>query len=283
MVECKKLESNCGRATLAPYACQALLGLKWQPMPSVEILDRTELLEQMLAHLELDSTTTAMVTVDMHRGHLDPDIATMATPPETSRRVIAAAQDALEFARQKSIPIIHVVLTYRKLPGIGSEGMTAPFWAAISKITDAKNRLTLDRASTVNDHNLVGSRGTEIIPALLDPTDFVIDNKKRLDCFLGTDLDLLLRNLGIKSVCLMGINTNTCVLNTAFTAHNLNYRTVVLADCVASMYGDDLHELGLQNIQRCLGWVVDNATFKRKIEAGAAAAENGANRSRQAE
>jgi len=65
----------------------------------------------------------------------------------------------------------------------------------------------------------------------------------------------------------MGINTNTCVLNTAFTAHNLNYRTVVLSDCVASMYGDDLHELGLQNIQRCLGWVISNDEFKQKIDA----------------
>jgi len=84
---------------------------------------------------------------------------------------------------------------------------------------------------------------------------------------MGTDLDMLLRNLGTKTVCLMGINTNTCVLNTAFTAHNHNYRVVVLSDCVASMYGDDLHVLGLQNVQRCLGWVIDNETFKQKIGA----------------
>jgi nicotinamidase-related amidase len=237
-------------------------------MPSVEILDRNDLISRMLELLELDASDTAIVTVDMHRGHLDPEVATMPTTPETSTRVIAAAADVLRFARAKQIPIIHMVLTYRRIPGLGSEGMAAPFWAAISKITNEKNRLTLDRASTVDDHNIVGSRGTEIMPELLEETDYVIDNKKRLDCFLGTDLDLLLRNLRIKSVCLMGINTNTCVLNTAFTAHNLNYRTVVLADCVASMYGDDLHELGLQNIQRCLGWVVSNEVFKQKISAG---------------
>lgn len=237
-------------------------------MRSIKILDRSELVERMLEILELDASDTAVVTVDMHRGHLDPDVATMPTAPETARRVVAAAADALSFARSRGIPVIHLVLTYRKIPGLGSEGMSAPFWAAISKITDERNRLTLDRASTVDDHNIVGSAGTHIMPELFEPSDFVIDNKKRLDCFLGTDLDLLLRNLRAKSVCLMGINTNTCVLNTAFTAHNLNYRTVVLADCVASMYGDDLHELGLQNVQRCLGWVVDNDTFKRKIETG---------------
>jgi len=234
-------------------------------MHSVEILDRSDLIERMLELLEIDASDSAVLTVDMHRGHLDPAVATMPTTPEAAGRVIAAARDLLDFARAQRIPIIHAVLTYRRIPGLGSEGMSAPFWAAISQITDEKNRLTLDRASTVNEHNIIGSPGTEIMPELYHETDFVIDNKKRLDCFLGTDLDLLLRNLQVKTLCLMGINTNTCVLNTAFTAHNLNYRTIVLSDCVASMYGDDLHELGLQNVQRCLGWVISNEVFKQKI------------------
>ncbi len=236
-------------------------------MANIEIVDRSDLLDKLHKLLELDASNTAVVTVDMHRGHLDPDIATMPATPKDSERVIGAAKDVLVFSRDRGVPIVHVKLTYRKIPGLGSEGMSAPFWAAISKITNEENRLTPERASSVDDHNIIGSPGTEIIPELYAPTDYVIDNKKRLDCFMGTDLDMLLRNLGIKSVCLMGINTNTCVLNTAFTAHNLNYRVVVLSDCVASMYGDDLHELGLQNVQRCLGWVVDNETFKKKLSA----------------
>jgi nicotinamidase-related amidase len=63
----------------------------------------------------------------------------------------------------------------------------------------------------------------------------------------------------------MGINTNTCVLNTAFTAHNHDYRVVVLSDCVASMYGPDLHALGLQNVMRCLGLVLTNEEFMEKV------------------
>ncbi len=34
------------------------------------------------------------------------------------------------------------------------------------------------------------------------------------------------------------------------------------------MYGDDLHEFGLQNVMRSLGWVVTNEQFKEKIEEG---------------
>jgi nicotinamidase-related amidase len=106
------------------------------------------------------------------------------------------------------------------------------------------------------------------MPELLAEGDYVIDSKKRLDCFYGTDLERLLKTLGVKNVCLMGINTNTCVLNTAFTAFNLDFKVVVLSDCVASMYGEDLHVLGLQNVQRCLGWVIDNDQFSAKIAAG---------------
>ena len=235
---------------------------------TVEILDRTDMVGKMHELLELKPRETAIVTVDMHRGHLDPEVATMPAKAEDSARVIANAKEVLDFARGQGVPVIHVILVYRKIPGLGSEGMTAPFWAALSEITDEENRLTLGRKSTVNDHNIEGSPGTEIIPELYADTDFVIDNKKRLDCFMGTDLDMLLENVGARNVCLMGINTNTCVLNTAFTAHNKNYRTVVLSDCVASMYGDDLHEFGLQNVMRCLGWVVTNDQFREKLEEG---------------
>jgi hypothetical protein len=37
-------------------------------------------------------------------------------------------------------------------------------------------------------------------------------------------------------------------------------------DCVASTYGDDLHVLGLQNVSRCLGWVLSNEQFRERIE-----------------
>ena len=234
-------------------------------MTTVEIVDRSEMVEKLLDLLDLRAGETAMVTVDMHRGHLDQEVATLPASPQDSERVIAATRDVLGFAREHDIPVIHVIVTNREIPGLGDESLSAPFWAAMQKIADEKNRLAPGRKSTVRGHNIAGSPGTEIIPELLESSDHVIDNKKRLDCFHGTDLESLLHNLGARNVCLMGINTNTCVLNTAFSAHNKNYRAVVLSDCVASMYGDDLHELGLQNIKRCLGWVLTNDQFKAKI------------------
>jgi nicotinamidase-related amidase len=234
-------------------------------MSSVQIVDRSSLVEGLYRELKLAPADTAVITIDMHRGHLDMDVATMPTKPEDAKRVVANAKQILDFSRESKIPVIHVVLVYRRIPGIGSEGMVSPFWKAMHVAQGETDRLTPGRKSTVREHNVEGAPGTQIIPQLYRAGDYVVNNKKRLDCFYGTDLRQLLDALKIKSVVLMGINTNTCVLNTAFTAFNFDYRVVVLSDCVASMYGDDLHVLGLQNISRCLGWVITNEQFFDKI------------------
>jgi biuret amidohydrolase len=176
----------------------------------------------------------------------------------------------LAYARSLGVPVIHVKLVMRRLHSGGSETSIVPFWQALHKIRDEQDRLTPGRRSTVNEHNVEGSPGCDIIPELYDESDYVIDNTKRLDCFIGTDLDILLKSLGVRTVCFMGINTNTCVLNTSFTAFNLNYGVVVLSDCVASMYGEDLHVFGLQNVARCIGWVLSNDELRRKLDEGRA-------------
>ena len=235
-------------------------------MAGVQIVDRSSLVRGLYDQLVVEKKHTAMVTIDMHRGHLDMDVATMPAKPDDAKRVIANAKAALDFARRQDIPVIHVVLVYRKIKNLGSEGMVSPFWKAMHAAQGEQDRLTPGRRSTVKEHNLEGSPGTQIIAELYRDGDYVINSKKRLDCFYGTDLRQLLEVLNVRTLVLMGINTNTCVLNTSFTAFNYDYRVVVLSDCVASMYGDDLHVLGLQNISRCLGWVITNQQLFEKLE-----------------
>jgi nicotinamidase-related amidase len=100
-------------------------------MANVPIVDRSSLVSGLYKELKLDRGETAVITIDMHRGHLDMDVATMPAKPEDAKRVIANAAAALEVARKLNIPVIHVVLVYRKIPGMGSEGMVSPFWKAM--------------------------------------------------------------------------------------------------------------------------------------------------------
>ena len=99
---------------------------------------------------------------------------------------------------------------------------------------------------------------------MLEETDYVINNKKTHSVFFGTDLDNLLRILDVDHLVFMGVNTNTCVMNACFDASNLRYTLAVVSDCVDSFYGPDLHEFGLENIRRCLGWVFDSDEMVEK-------------------
>src|SRR6476646_12214870 len=55
-------------------------------MSTVEITDRTDMTSKLEQLLVLDPRQTAIVTVDMHRGHLDMEVATMPTKPEDVAR-----------------------------------------------------------------------------------------------------------------------------------------------------------------------------------------------------
>lgn len=219
------------------------------------LVDRSAMIRALRAQLALDPARTAVVLVDAHRGHLDLDVATMPVAPEDAARVRGALARLVRGARAAGVPVVHVVMTHRRIPFPGAEAMTNPFWRAVEA---ARETLTPGRPSTISGHNLEGSPQTEILPELgPDPVDVVIRSKKRLSAFYGTDLDVVLRIRHVATVVLAGINTNTCVLCTAFDAFNRDYQVVVAGDAVASMYGEDLHVFGLQNVSRCLGWVLD--------------------------
>ena len=227
---------------------------------------RTEMRERMNARLRIDPATTAVLAIDTHRGHLDPEIATMPVAADIAADVVESSRRLLEATRRSGVATAFLVMHNRMIDG-RSEYLRNPWWRAIE---DVRESLTPDLPSTVKGHNLVGSPQTEVMPELT-PTeeDVVITSKHRLSSFIDTDLESWLRARGIETVLLIGINTNTCVQCAAFEAFNRDYGVVVVSDCVHSMYGDDLHEFGLDNVARCIGWVLSVDQVIEKLEQGA--------------
>jgi nicotinamidase-related amidase len=205
--------------------------------------------------MKLDSTRTVAVAIDMHRGHFDPAVATMPLPAERAARVIATAAPCFDALRARRVPIVHVVTMYRT----PEEALSNPFWRAKAEDPHATRR-------TADKHNVLPSRGTEIIPDLYRASDQVVTHKKRYDCFYGTDLEFVLRALHAETVLLAGVNTNSCVLGTAFAANVRDFRTIVVTDCVDSMDGDALHEAGLAVIRTAVGWTCTTAEVLAAME-----------------
>ena len=230
----------------------------------VTILDRTRFIEAMKRELNINPTTTALVVVDMHQGHLDPDIAISLVPEPERKRVLTNAKRLIEIVRNYRIPIIHVIVNLRP---VERNRRINPFMGYAQRVNS-----TLEP----EERSWVGKTGKaegwwkpEIMPEVAPkPEDHVINNKKTYSIYLGTDLEMLLRTLGVDTVVLIGINTNTCDLCSSYETVNRGFKLIVISDCVASAYGQDLHLFALQNIARCLGWVLTIPEFEEKLKTG---------------
>lgn len=185
-----------------------------------------------------------IIAIDLHRGHLDPAVATMPLEANAAARVVAANRRFFTWARAAGIPIFHCVATYRDADEIASN----PAWRA--RAADPNNP-----RKNVLKHNIIGMPGCEVMPQLLAPSDFIIDAKKRYDCFIATDLDLSLRSHGVDTVLITGVNTNSCVMATSAAACCRDYAVVAVSDCVDTMDGGALHDAALQVIARAFGQV----------------------------
>jgi nicotinamidase-related amidase len=230
---------------------------------------RDEMTERLKAELKLDPARTAVLAIDMHRGHLDPDVATMPVSAAIAANVVVASARLLDATRAAGIPTAFLVMHNRIIDG-ESEYLHNPWWRAVEA---AHQSLTPELASTISGHNLSGSPQTELMPELgTGPGDYVINTKHRLSSWIGTPLESWLRVRGIDTLLLIGINTNTCVQCAAFEAFNRDYAAVVVSDCVHSMYGEDLHAFGLENVARCFGWVLTLDEVLEKLSASRQAA-----------
>ncbi len=196
--------------------------------------------------MRLDPKKTAVVCVDLHRGHLDPEVATVPLPAERAARVIRDTAPFLRTLRERGLPVVHVVSQYRDSTEIAAN----PFWKAIHEDPTKARKGILD-------HNLERSPGTEVIPELWDERDYLIDSKKRYSSYLGTDLEFLLRSrLGVDTLILCGVNTNTCVMCAAFESTNRDFRVIIAEEAVDSMDGEEMHRFALRSMAASLGWVM---------------------------
>ena len=185
-------------------------------------------------NLGVDRPKAAVVAIDLHRGHLDMAVATMPTAPDVATRVIAANKRLFDWCRGTGIPVVHLVTSYRDVEEIRAN----PFWRTLAENPTATRKNAMR-------HNIIGGPGCTVMPQLLDSRDFVVNTKKRYDCFQGTDLDMLLRTHGINTVLITGINTNSCVLATACAANVRDYAVIVVEDCVDTMDTPAHHEAAL--------------------------------------
>ncbi|MFD9411837.1 cysteine hydrolase [Streptomyces sp. NPDC059989] len=169
---------------------------------------------------DLDPATTALLTVECQNGVVGeesalPELAKEARDSGMLDRV-AALVDA---ARGAGVQVLHAVAE-RRPDGLGANLNARLFRAA--------GRLPV--------RQLTGSRAVEVAaPVTVAEQDLVVRRLHGLSPMAGTDLDALLRNLGIRTLVVTGVSSNIAIPNTVFDAVNLGYEVVVPADAIAGV------------------------------------------------
>lgn len=84
-------------------------------------------------------------------------------------------------------------------------------------------------------HAIQDTWGGQVIDELAPQKEDFLVRKRRFSSFFGTDLELLLRELGVDNLYLTGVLTNICVYATALDARMRGYGVTVFGDGVASL------------------------------------------------
>lgn len=182
----------------------------------------------MPAPLQLDPASTAVLTMEMQRG-ICGDLAAFAALREAGEEVGIEANAArvLTAARAAGARVVHC--TYSMRPDRVGSRVDIPLMAA---------------ARRDPGYLLQGTEVCDLLPGLGPETSDIVNERHHgLTPFTGTDLDVVLRSLGIRTIVATGVSLNIGIPGLCVEAIDLGYDVVVVTDAVVGIprsYGDDV-------------------------------------------
>lgn len=168
--------------------------------------------------MELDLARTAVIACHWVYDIVTPEGAFggMFGAEVQRRGVVKKTAGVLDSARSKGLPIVYTRVCFQA--GHSDLVVSNPLFGAVAQF-----------GALVD-----GERGAQIIDELRpQPGDLVVSNN-RVNGFVNSSLDFVLRNRDINTLILTGVATNITIESTARTATDLGYRAIVLTDCVSA-------------------------------------------------
>jgi ureidoacrylate peracid hydrolase len=199
----------------------------------------------MLRTLEekIDPKHAAVIVVDVQNDFCHPD-----SPLAKDGRDLSAAQamvprlaTLIDDARAAGVPVIFVQM-------VNTDATTSE--------VALEQRLRSRPGAGPSDYICKeGSWGADFYMVAPLPGETVV-KKHRYSAFVDTDLELVLRSMGIKTLIMTGVATNVCVESTARDGFMRDYYIVFAGDCSAC-YWPERHDATLENIAATFGVVAD--------------------------
>ena len=157
----------------------------------------------------------ALLVIDLERGFID------ESSPLCIRGAAAtlpACGKAIAYAREAGVPVFFIHRAYRA-NGSDVEACRYPGWQAGGK--------PLAPGST-------GPGSVETPPEVTPQEGDYMVLKPRFSAFFHTELDLILRRLGVRTLYLTGTTTPNCVRSTAYDGLARGFNVAVLRDATSS-------------------------------------------------
>jgi len=172
----------------------------------------------------VDPSKTALIVVDMEN-----DFVAHGAPLETpaGRAMLPTLKRAIGFCREQGIRVIYTTHAHRR-DGCDM-GRFKDLWPPIARRTGLVD----------------GEPGIEIYPEIVPEADEIVITKRRYSAFYGTDLEIILRGLGVDTVVISGVTTENCCHATARDALFRDYKVVFLSDATATFDYPDVGQGGM--------------------------------------
>jgi nicotinamidase-related amidase len=174
-------------------------------------------------------SNTALLIMDVQAGNV-PRVPIPSTYLPLMASTIAAA-------RASSIKVIYITLSFR--PSHPEISPSNPIFAAAAKANAF----------------LVGSPDVEVHPAIKPVEGDIVVVKKRVSAFAGSDLEILVRSLGVGTLVLAGMSTSGVVLSTLCEAVDKDFGLVVLRDLCVDR-DEEVHKVLMDSVFSKRGKVV---------------------------
>ncbi len=183
-------------------------------------------------------TKSALIIIDMEKGFVEKESPFCIAGAEATLR---NCKSVLDKAHDTGIPVFFVKRLYRE-NGIDVEGTRYDKWKNNGKAMQPGSR-GFDSAEGAG----------ELVP---QNNDYTIV-KPRWSAFFATELDLILRRLGVETIVLIGTTTPNCIRTTAYDGNALDYEVVVVEDCCSSQT-QEIQKSNIEDMER-MGVVIMNS------------------------
>ena len=173
----------------------------------------------------VDPRHAAVVTMELQKGIVGDEAILPALPIAVREAgMLEVAGRVCRKARSVNVRVVHG--TMRERPdGAGQSINCKIFSIAARRKAEVGYRPTE-----------IGRPGVELVDELdVQPADIEIPRMHGMTPFTGTELDAVLRNLGIRTIILLGVSLNLGIIGAALSALDLGYQVIVVRDGVVGL------------------------------------------------